>query len=1619
MAVQFPWESGTSMAAPTAPTAVAPASAQFPWQAGYSASAAPAASAPSVAQFPWEQAQSSAPKAAPAQQLSAATAPTKPAASIPFWQNALGAINQFGKEFSAATPQMSPSMRMPEGRGGKLTTAQQFQQNDQAPGGVAKPTQAYLNTPGAKTVKGSWGAGLAADTLGQTATWAPAGALTGGAADLLGVGAKALSTAPTVARLIGYAGRGAVTGLAATAAQGRNPFSKYGLENAAWGAGGDVGGEVAGGLAGAGIKKLSAAFSRSESSYDSIIQQAADKYGVDPGLIKAVIKEESGFNPRARSKTGAMGMMQLEPATAKGLGVSNAWDAAQNIDGGTKYLKQLIKKYGGNEAKALEAYNAGPGNVDSGNVPKSTKAYAQQVLKNWNEYGHTPAKGLPMLGAGKAGYPMLQAGDTVAGALPGQTTYPREGGFDAATPTIKAVPRSYSPSMKAFEDAHAKAVSDLQDGLETTHNYIQHWDPLAPYFGDDDVKMLSKADKDELSRAAYDDLKDKTGVDVNHLEDEEKRTAAELKEQKATTLKDKLAAGAERRKLAHSAGTSKAYDEQYGNNDVDLAVAGDHANMRPLKQPDWIKRSDQKSAPRTSGDLNVARTVLKGYKKYRANNVQKVWDGFPELQSEFPEVGNYLDKKAAKASQDGAGAPKKTAKVQTPKSPAHPVETPEDNGENPSPAITKVSQKTRAWAATQESSAKAILAKLAAQHAAGTERLGAGLDPDYLKAYTQLGVAKIAYGAADFADWSAAMIEDYGKAVKPYLKQAFQAAKTAIAEQDAIDQDYEHTVPDTSDSIKSKDAGRFNLGAMLHKGYTLGVDRLVGLGQMTKNLDKNIKAIDGKGLSDKDNAALLGYNMSYASGTSEYIRDHALVDTDGKEIGESYKSLCSRILKKVPMKKVEEYMKARHAPSWLSKGRKVYPERYGITPDEAGVAKANAIVARLEKQFPDLKQWADEHDAWHQKMGEAWLKGTGYFSDKTWKGWRVQFPHYIPLRRIMGPAEHSVASMGKRGTGSERPTMSFLESELESIGQIVDKVRANGVRQAVLRDIDDHPKAMSIFARRDDVDESGLAAQSLENDKDPFKAEDELQQPVDEDDSKILQKHGNTVIVRDNGKAIALKIEDPNLLYAMRHLKPGAQTGIIEAVRGVTNGFKALTTSSNPIFTFTKHIFYDNLTALTTSKTLNNPIDYIKYPFQLLKAATDIVKNGEDWRTFQAMGGSSMHLGANLGRTNLGSHIDDMMPIDWSLSGANKAIRKGEGFLQSVDRVGLTSARLAEFSRQLKKGATTQRAFYEASDLTYNAKKSGEFTRGADAVIPFLNAGIQGVDKAVRTFIDNPAGATGKAFMTLTLPAAILFAINRNNPNYKKLSQYIKDHYYCIPIEGGKEFVKIVKPRALGVLFATAPERIMDRVFNKNSQAFKGFSEGFEQYFTPLEDMSSWIGQPVEDVWANKSYSGAPIVSSKLSTLSPKYQYDDKDTWLAKQIGSVMNWSPKKIDYLLSSYGGVANQLGSPLQSLKSSTIADPEQSNDTETNFYDIKGQLSQAVADYKAKGVRSKYYKPALNKAFTRASTRMSDITKQEKRVQDSKLPDAQKQRMLTILKQRQQNIMSQIVKQAGGQI
>ncbi len=164
--------------------------------------------------------------------------------------------------------------------------------------------------------------------------------------------------------------------------------------------------------------------------YAPLVEAAAQRNGIDPAVLHGLIQQESGFDPNSRSGAGAVGLTQLMPSTAASLGVSEPLDPAQSIEGGARYLGEMLQRFGGNVEDALAAYNAGPGAVERyGGVPPyaETQQYVGKVLGYAAEYAHgasaTGSAPAPVSVAGTSG---VAAGGTSGVAVGG--TSPATGG---------------------------------------------------------------------------------------------------------------------------------------------------------------------------------------------------------------------------------------------------------------------------------------------------------------------------------------------------------------------------------------------------------------------------------------------------------------------------------------------------------------------------------------------------------------------------------------------------------------------------------------------------------------------------------------------------------------------------------------------------------------------------------------------------------------------------------------------------------------------------------------------------------------------------------------------------------------------------------------------------------------------------------------------------------------------------------------------------------------------------------------------------------------------------------------------------------------------------------------
>jgi hypothetical protein len=393
---------------------------------------------------------------------------------------------------------------------------------------------------------------------------------------------------------------------------------------------------------------------------------------------------------------------------------------------------------------------------------------------------------------------------------------------------------------------------------------------------------------------------------------------------------------------------------------------------------------------------------------------------------------------------------------------------------------------------------------------------------------------------------------------------------------------------------------------------------------------------------------------------------------------------------------------------------------------------------------------------------------------------------------------------------------------------------------------------------------------------------------------------------------------------------------------------------------------------------------------------------------------------------------ENLLPTKGIKQIIKRPFTKAYHVLENVNNAAEAAPRLGEYKRTIQQGLdqgkgiydSKVKALYEANDVTTNFNKFGNVTKNADAYLPYLNAAVQGLDQLVRMGTTGGAkrltAVYGKAIGALTVPTAVLYLINHNNPDYQQTSNFIKDNYLLIP-NGDGTFKKIAKPRELGMVFSTGVERALRAFADHDPRAFQDFGTAFLKNFLPpgaggavdgynqkglagipggvLQDT---IAGPLMDLERNKNFANQPIVPQDLLGLSPRNQYDSKTSEPAKFIGNLLNSSPKQLDFLAKSYLGVIGQLGIPAttkggsisDTLKQQVNVDPTYSNDISSNFYNQKNKEDMAKADAKFTGVPQQ----DMSAYYDRLATQFGKLRSQMKMIQkDGTISNTDKQAKL----------------------
>lgn len=801
------------------------------------------------------------------------------------------------------------------------------------------------------------------------------------------------------------------------------------------------------------------------------------------------------------------------------------------------------------------------------------------------------------------------------------------------------------------------------------------------------------------------------------------------------------------------------------------------------------------------------------------------------------------------------------------------------------------------------------------------------------------------------------------------------------------------------------------------RAYTALVDDLHPLNQQ----DKILEDLMEEPLKASERVHTLGLASRGADVISKRIITDGLVDSNGQVVGDSLKSILKPLTKLMKKNKqiyvdFEDYLINKHALTRAERGEKVFRDDLDWTTDY-GTQK----VAEYEAMFPEFKEAAEKLYEFNRQMVQSWLVDTGIITQDTAQAWIDKNPFYVPNKRQFSKLEKTGKSYGggKQGFanqsnpvkgyqkgGSQRKIISPIEATIENVDAYVKAAKRNQVMQQYVKNIKVDQEAFADWAEIVKQPEKPADIRKLlltdEMDADGI---DNLLARFSDDFDAAMQRtkldKDNIVRVMVDGEPVHVLIKDKQLLSALTALGPESAGWMLNLVGKVTNNMKLLTTGSNPVFSLTRNLFRDIPQAYIASTTRDNPIGFVS---DLISAAIDIGGRRGAYKQFlNAGGGHASSIAAD--RNLLAQSKRAALPQPKGKKIALGAKDLYENILNAVE----IAPRLAEFKRAYSQTSDLQAALAAAQDVTVNFKRRGALSKEIDKVFPYFNAAAQGLDKTIRTYKDNLPKALTKSILAITIPTLALYAINRDDPNYQKLSRRQKDAFLMIP-KGDGTFFKVAKPQEQGTIFSDIPERLMQLFAEEDPAAFRDFTDRLRTTFTPpgiqgalkkggvtdklLGAAGDTIFGPIADLAANKNFSGAAIVPAYMENWSPELQSDAKTTTLATKLGELTGTSPKQLDYLARQYTGFLGQFGQPLLSpggdagsaLGQQVTADPVFTNDLSTEFYHYKGKLDQANTDSDLRDLPD-WYSDNLRKKLAKISKQMSAIRADMREVQSDK--------------------------------
>ncbi|MDD4565534.1 MAG: hypothetical protein PHE79_08715 [Eubacteriales bacterium] len=797
-------------------------------------------------------------------------------------------------------------------------------------------------------------------------------------------------------------------------------------------------------------------------------------------------------------------------------------------------------------------------------------------------------------------------------------------------------------------------------------------------------------------------------------------------------------------------------------------------------------------------------------------------------------------------------------------------------------------------------------------------------------------------------------------------------------------------------------------------------------------MNRKIKELTGKEVAPSDNAYYLALQSQRGDVLAHRLVHGRLVDLQGNVIGDGFASLYKSIKKK-ERADFDLYLKLVHALDWMDQGKMVFSPDYSRSDIEAA-------INRLEARYPHFSTTANSLYEWWDKFVRAWLVDTGFMEAEVYETMHEMYPHYVPNFRmedgVINTAGGKKAKSGfsnqtnpvKRASekGNARDTYSATQSMIMEIDRYVKSVLRRDVMLALHRNYHntDYAEVMGDFMRKVPPEKqrhvynatdmkSNLKGDLFMNEIDRLSPEEraKFEKLSTKEQIKYFQDSGidmtidnviddyivfytpkkistdeSIVTVVDNGRTFFYEVFDKYMAQALTNLGPQELNGVIKILAEIKRAMTIMTTGGNPIFGLTSNIFRDVPQAYVMGKYVNP----IEFAWALVDATKSVLLKDEKYQKYKDMGGGF--------ESPIGADARYIKKTLRQMPGGNTGVLNKVGsivdFIEEINNLIETVPRLTEFNKYMQEGGDTYdnrlESMYRSADVTLNfqRKGSGGVASTLVQVIPFFNAGIQGIDKFYRGVWgekENRKGVIIKSLAMISLFSIAQALSYANDDDYDELPEFYKNNYWLFKYAPGK-FFRIPKARELSVLFGVTFERAIREALHSEEDNGKALLMAFKDNFLVP---TSWVLAPVYDAMANRTWSGGNIVSQRDEVLMTDGYYNEvyDDTTsriavlLAKMLPDVDSLgainTPKGIEYLIKQYTGGLGQIilpattpssEGPVAGIQRKMTVDVAYSSKYVDEFYRAKAKLDAAQRVYKDRSRMTDDYNDQWRLAFQR---------------------------------------------------